>query len=219
MAKLALHVLASGLVLDRAVFTGQTASEMFITIGTIAARERSKRFMVIDSATTFFTSENLLNLIKKNDADYVLVAEQAGVVVTDEQVAAIQIAESAQAAIALAMKPKWNFAEVPAGWSFAEDVSFGATTVKRKRQNPNGDGVDYRMTPSQCERIWKTASKRWAKIPNASPAIPAQHWDNQNHYKSGTVSADHIQIGCQYIRRYELEQIASHKGWAFPELA
>lgn len=214
-AKQALYILASGLVLDRSVFAAQNSTDMQATL--VGLRIHShKPFKVIDNANSFFNADNLLTAIKVGNGDYHLIAQQAGVNLSPADVLAIQTAEKVSAEIATKMKPKYvyPFADVPEGWTFADDVSFGPTKVRRKRNNPIGDGTQYALTPDRIEALWLHCSKVWAKVLGASTNAGLVTSDGQR--RAATVMVDRVTIGCQTIRRYELEQIAKHKGWAFP---
>lgn len=226
MAKTALFVLAAGLVLDRSVHVTQTSAEIDATFQTVLNAMAEKRgnngvphtLRVVDNANQFFTADNLLDSIKKSDTFAIAtIAEQAGVTVSAEQVAAIQSAEATKTAIALAMKPRYDFAEVPAGWSFKADVSFGATHVRRKRENVQGNSTIYAVSSKQLEKLWGVASKRWAKMAKSTNTVSITPVDYPT--RTASINETYVDIGCQRIQRYELEQIAAHKGWAFPTTA
>lgn len=212
--KQALFVLASGLVLARDIFVTQGPPEMAETMGAI--RLSGKPLKIVDNAASFFNADNLLKLIKKGDKDYNLVAEQAGVTLYAADVAAIQRAEVVAAEIAKKMIPDYPFADVPEGWSFAADVSYGDTKVRRKRANSQGDVNTHYLSPAMMEKMWQVASKKWA---DPSYICPSTEVRNADYRRLISVTVSQITVGCQTIRRYELEQIAKHKGWAFPAAA
>lgn len=211
--KAAIHNLQSGFVVDRSVLVGMTGEEIRDIFST-ARVNPNKRLVVIDNASTFFTAENLLKNIKSKNNDYMMIAEKAGVALSEEKIKALLLAEKVQEDIIALMKPKYVFAEVPAGWSFAADISFGPTQVRRKRPNGQGGGANnYYVSPGQLEKLWLIASKRWAsgKAPAENPEVRAG-----DYKRRAVINETNIQLGCQIVQRYELEQVAKHKGWAFP---
>lgn len=211
--KNALRVLASGMVLDRAAFVALNSTDIAGTIAAIRA-QGSAPLKVINNSSAFFNSDNMLSLIRAKDNDYRLIAEDAGIVITNDDVTALIAADVTAAKIRGAMKPKYEFAAVPEGWTFATDVSYGPTRVTRKRNNPQGDGSAYHMSPAQIEKLWGIAVKRWVKMAGATDSTFV---NTSGGERKAVVSADRVVVGCQTIRRYELEQIAQHKGWAFPQ--
>lgn len=211
--KQALHVLKSGMVLDRSVLIGRSADE----IGNVIAVIRNgvgNRLRVVDNADQFFTAEKLMELIRAKDKDYVLVAENADIEITADHVNAIWKADAIAATITKQMTPKYAFEEVPEGWSIGADISLGPTIVRRKRPNSNSDGTSYQISPKRLETLWGVASKRWAGVPGATDNGGAI--ESQGARRNALIGVDRIIIGCQIIRRYEIEQIAKHRGWAFP---
>lgn len=213
--KTALYVLASGLVADNSVVKGFMPKELdeFVT-AISAAGFPSKKLFVVASAAGFFTPDNMISLIKANDDNYKLIAEQLEVPVSDTDVDAIRRVEG----ILTSLKPKaplYPFAQVPDGWSIADDLSILKTAVRRKRINSNGDGSAYAMTRPQLQRIWGLASKLWLKDLGVSHES-IRDVSADGYRRRADVYYDRVVIGCQTFRRYELEQLAVHLGWAFP---
>lgn len=213
--KKALTILLAGMVLDRALFIGLGADEMSNVIGTIRSSP-GKMLKVVPNADEFFTARTMISLIKAADKSYALIAENAQIVLSPANVAAIQMAEDTIAAIQKSMVPKYEFANVPAGWTIATDLSLGKTTIKRKRTNSNGDGMNYSLSPLQTEKLWGICSKKWAKLAGA-PVSGTVNVNGGYGTRSISVSAEQVTVGCQTIRRYELEQLAKYRGWAFPQ--
>lgn len=208
-----LHVLKSGMVLDRSIMIGRSADEIGSAIAVIRAEDH-RRLRVVDNADQFFTAEKLMELIRAKDKDYLMVAENAGIDITAEHVDAIWKADAIANAIKMKMPPKYTFAEVPAGWSIADDISLGPTIVRRKRINPQGNSGTYTISPKRLETLWGLASRRWAKLAGATDNGGIV--ESQGVRRTATIGPNCIVIGCQTIQRYEIEQIAKHRGWAFP---
>lgn len=218
--KSSLHVLNAGLVADRSVLIGLTSPEMASVFATLRMSVNTKKTLtVIDNGNTFFTSANMLELIKANDDKYRLIAEKAGVTLREEDIQAIQGAEAAKKAIEAAMIPPippYPFGPKPANWSVATDLTIttgNRATVRRLRTNPNANGTGYSISVLQLKRIWAIASVRW-KTKTSVRHIGSISADGYS--RSGTVYDAHVEVGCQTIRRYELEQLALHLNWDFP---
>lgn len=218
--KIHFYLLRSGMVVDRSVLVGLTSDQLQTTLSGIQAASVTTHLKVIDNAKSFFTSENMLVLIRADDQDYRLIAEQAQVDITPADIAAIHLADKVQAAIVLKMTPPippYTFDIVPEGWTVADYLSITAGergTVVRKKPNPNGGGTGYRISLKQLQRIWLIASRRWANL------ITTQLVGEVNadgYRKPAYINNTSIDIGCQRVQRYELEQLAKHQGWEFPE--
>lgn len=209
-AKIALHVLAAGLVLDRSVFIGQNVAEMHATI--VALRGAPKKsFTIIENGATFFTAANMLELIKANDDGYKLIAEKAGVAVTEDSIRAIQIAEVTSALIKKAMIPPippYPFAKTPDGFT-GIDQKFEICNGGKSLRRVNGH---HTLGLVLAQLIWRYLSAAWAINKVAEDKYFREHRVCQRQ-------GDLYRIGCQEINRYEIEQIALWQGWKFPEPA
>lgn len=221
-AKISLYVLNSGMVLDHSVFKSLAANDMAGIVNSVRGEPSSTRLKIIDNADTFFTSKNMLALIRADDKDYKLIAEQAQIIITEDEVRAILLADKVQADITAKMvppKPPYEFAPVPYDWSIKTNLQVGnglaRASVRRLKLNVQGGGTSYSITLKQLERIWLIASRKWAKITNSTSAI--NDIRAEGYVKSGHVVDDRVHIGCQVVQRYELEQLALHLNWAFPE--
>jgi hypothetical protein len=207
-AKIALHVLASGMVLDRSVFVGQTVAEMKATLDTVKGA-RLKALTVIENGATFFTAANMLELIKASDQNYKLIAEKAGVTLRDDDVAAIVTAEATKKAIEAQMIPPippYPFATVPDGWKVTDyfELCNGDKSFRRKGRTESIGLV-------QAELIWRYLSEPWSK----GGVIYSKYFRDNRVCQEG----DDIRVGCQRAKRFEIEQIAIWRGWKFPEPA
>lgn len=205
-AKIALHVLTAGLVLDRSVFVGQTVAEMKATIGSIRGAPK-KAVTVIENANTFFTAANMLDLIKANDDGYKLIAEKAKVTLRDDDVAAIKAAESAKKAIEASMvppKPPYPFADVPAGFNIRSkfEICNGGKSLRRI-------GGHNTLSLLQGQLIWRYLADFWSK----NQVVPSKYFRDHRVFQ---LDNGRFRIGCQEAYRYEIEQLALWQGWAFP---
>lgn len=225
--KTVLHQLNAGMVLDRAQFVELPVDQMASVIGTIRAAP-DKTLCVVNGAEDFFTPNNLITLIGAKDAvHYNIVNEALGGFFTPAQLAVLTQQE--------AIKPKavadglvvnlgngpqkhigpYQFAIVPNGWSVSNNMSLGPTKIKRKVKNAEGDGALFFMAPGSFEKMWEWASKAWLglEVPNTMKVSTGVG------VKQATIQDDRISLGGNYIRRYEIEQVAKYRGWAMPQAA
>lgn len=207
-AKLALHVLAAGLVVDRSVLVTQTSAEITSLLDLVRATPK-RSLLVIENANTFFTSANMLELIKANDDAYKLIAEKAKVTLRDDDVMAIRTAEVAKKAIEATMVPPvppYPFAIVPTGYDVTKTFELcQAGRAFRRIGRTESIGL------GQGELIWRYLSAYWVN----GKAVESKYFRDNRVFVEG----DYIRVGCQRARRYEIEQIALWQGWKFPEAA
>lgn len=214
-AKIALYALTSGIVVDQVVLNTVSTADLAANLEII--RNSKKPVRVVYDAYKFFTSDNMLKLIKANDDGYKLIAEKVGLTVRDEDVDAIRRVE----AIIEAMKPPlppYTFVDVPEEWTTTKALQITGTTIKSVRRrftNAQGDGTNYTIRLAMMKRIWLAASAYWAKVPESSSTISKISADG--YTRTGRTYQDRVEIGCQTVRRYELEQLALAEDWPFPE--
>lgn len=225
--KTVLHTLKLGLVLDRSVFAALPATDMAYVINNIRASKDTPLY-VVDGAEAFFTTETLMVLMGMKDHRALLINEALGNFFTDKQLGllmgeviqpAVLEIEKDPLIVDLGNAPKpaggYVFAAVPAGWTVSGNMSLGPTKIKRKMKNADGDGTMFAMAPESFENLWKFASKAWAGIPGAKTSYP---FPTQQGKLIATIFDDRISLGGNYVRRYEIEQIAKYRNWAMPEL-
>lgn len=211
----ALTILQQGIVLDRTIFRQFGADLMAETITAIS--NNKKPLLVVDDAEQFFTVENLIKLVQLKDGRFNLVAEKLGgaqnVVVAPQVVQEVLEAVEAPQAPANAIGG-YQFAEVPDGWSIGNNMSLGQTKIKRKLPNGFGDGTEFYLSPAQFLGLWSNVSKYWANIPKASQSMMLT---TPLGRKTAYFTMDKVTVGGHTLRRYEIEQVAKHRGWVFPE--
>jgi hypothetical protein len=226
MVKPALYNLKSGFVLSHDLFAGLNADELSGCIATMRELP-NKPVTIISNAILFFSPAHLLKLIQAKDETYKLVNEGLGEFFTEEQITALTggvIQPQQPKAIAKAIEDGdvivdlgqknavYTFAPVPQGWDVSGRMSLGPTKIKRKVTNQDGDGTLFFMAPGDYEKLWVFASKAWAGLD-----VPLTGKFNTGMgVKTATVQDDRISLGGNYIRRYEIEQVAKHRNWAMP---
>jgi hypothetical protein len=213
VAIVGLLTLKSGVVLDRGVFKNANADAMADTITAIT--NAGKPLLVIEDAKTFFTIPNLIKMVKDNDPRHALIAEALNA--NGQFIGGVQ-AKPPEEEPGVVVKKNfgYTFAEVPQGFSIGANMSLGPTKIKRKIKSALGDGTTFYMTPAEYQRVFASASKFWANVPGAAQSILCQSSDGQ---KTAYFSVDMVTIGGNILRRYEMEQVAKYRGWAFPGYA
>jgi hypothetical protein len=227
MAQIAVHKLASSVVLDNGVFQGLTNGGKTEVIDIIRGLDLHKPLYVIDDAKEFFSVANLVNLIAIHDKSYLIVNEGLGGFFTQAQIDALTGQKVIQPAAIkddqqqqqyqapLAAAKGYTFAPVPEGWSVNAYMSLGPTKIKRKMKNPEGDGTLFFMSPKDFEKLWFFASSVWS---GQFPPNETAKFNTGVGVKKALVVDDLIDIGGNFIRRYEIEQVAKYRGWAMPQL-
>lgn len=233
MDKTVVHTLNSGLVLDRSVLVTLSSENISHIIAGIRAAN-GKQLYVIDGAEEFFKPTTLVALLGQKDRRALVCNEGLGGFFTDAQIVALTAQPQAvmdgamikpaavhdPLIVNLGAQPDvapagYVFAKVPEGWSLSNNISLGQTKIRRKIKNSDNDGTLFAMTPEDFEKLWKFASKAWAGIEDAP--LQSSFSTYQGKLKA-TVQDDRISLGGNYIRRYEIEQIAKYRHWAMPEL-
>ncbi len=230
--KTVLHNLPSGMVLDRSslVVLGSTDIQKWVDVIRAAG---DKDLLVVPSAEHFFKPNVLIEMIGQKNPRFKLVNEGLGGFFTEPQIAALMGANHAighQAAIQHAGMDQHNgdeivvnvgadpapegyvFAVPPQGWSVGGNMSLGPTKIKRKVKNPEGDGTLFFMHPNDFEKLWMAALKAWSGV---DAPIQVKVMTGLGACIA-TIQDDRITLKGNYIRRYEIEQVAKYRGWAMP---
>lgn len=232
--KKVLHDLTHGMVLDCSILSTLPVTDVSQTIAGIRAAG-AKPLYVVAGAAEFFTTENLLTMLAAKDKRVLIVNEGLGSFFTPQQIAALTGLDpvkgyGANALLAVeVIKPAavqdplivdmvngYTFAKVPEGWSIDLNISLGPTKIRRKIKNSDSDGTLFAMSPQDFEKLWVFSSEAWAGIEGAP--LQASFSTYQGKLKA-TVQDDRIVLGGNYIRRYEIEQIAKYRNWAIPQAA
>lgn len=217
MSKTAVYALNSGTVVDLSVVKTFNVEELtdFLKDDTVCDPGRAFKadviLLVVEKASEFFNSGNMVALIEAGDSKYKLIAEQAGIVLTTNEVDTIRRAKMLRAEIMTKIAqsvPPYPFYELPDGWEVSTKLVINGNIVRRKA------GLStYSAGLKTLQRLWLTFSPGWASgIHIASSYFVIYGGDRKVEMtKTGII------VGCQTIERYELEQLALHQGWKFPE--
>lgn len=207
-------VLKAGTIIDRNKLNKLKADEMNTVLA--AAYTGGATVHIIDNVNTFFDDTALFQALETNSPLLSLILEKRGVQVSEEDMfivgkyVALVNRLGADLLALIPPPPPYTFADVPEGWTVATQIVFGKTMIKRKTGNR-----DYGIGFKALEAIWNRASKRWAGQIELSRYVSVRAG---GYSKEANINDDNIRVGCQTIQRYEIEQVALHLGWAFPEV-
>lgn len=200
--------LPSGIVIQRNSLSQQVGKDMTATLNSLIASGKTVR--VVESASEFFNDASFFAAVDSGDiASLQLIAEQRKIALSEDDLANIGQFVSFKAdlkAMLDAARPPYEFAELPAGWT-SDMIRITAKGVYRAGHS------DYKISLAMLERIWKTASRRWANLDSEKQI---QDIRAAGYNRTGVVRDTGVEVGCQIIYRYELEQLALQQGWEIP---
>jgi hypothetical protein len=224
--KIHTHMLPSATVIDRSMFVQLNADKMAEAIAKVAGGN----LLVVDDASAFFTTDNLIQLIAKKDPKSALVNEKVAAFTNDQlkmllgvqnapgaaAAPAAMIADDGGVVVGKANAGGYNFAPVPANWSVAANMSLGPNKIKRKVKNMNGDGTQFFVATESYKALCEAAINYWAGIDNKDSIVIQCGGQNEGPVnRTATFGKDYVSCGFNKLRRYELEQVAKYRGW-FP---
>jgi hypothetical protein len=178
----------------------------------------SSGVIVVDKLSTFFSKTNFESLMHRAsvEKDWALklraIGEKRGFAISVDTMNAIAnfanlkrelIGELFQ--INSAIGSSYELADVPKNWNIETAFKFNKTTVS------NGN---YSIGYKTAEKIWNIVSPIWA-----GSVLPTkrQYVTIGSYSRHLEIHKDQVGIGCQTVKRFEVEQIALKMGWAFPE--
>lgn len=178
---------------------------------------------VVESARKFFSDENLMSAINTADIRSIkLIAEERGIELTavDQEAINAHVAWKKRFierfCTVKTSYDKYPFAPVPGGWNI-ETAYIVASGDYVRRKKPDGTFTQWNIRMSQLQDIWNRASVYWIdvdRIPNPQPKAFTKTIDN--YRRRCQIAGNGVNIGCQSVARYELEQLAKQQGWEFP---
>lgn len=202
--------LPSGVVIQRSTISHMVGKDMSETINRLIASGKTVR--VVESTSEFFNDPNFFAAVDAGDVSSLqLIAEQRKIFLSDDDLENIRqfvAFKSVLKQMLDAARPPYEFAELPADWTFDKCIRITAKGVYRAGNS------DYKISLATLERIWKQASRVWAGLDNDKNVDEIRA---AGYSRTGTIRNDRIEVGCQTIYRYELEQLAVQQGWSLPE--
>lgn len=183
-----------------------------------ANNDNTKPVRVIDNPSMFFSDDALFEAMELNSPDLKLIAEYRGVKFEDEDlfvIAKMVALKDRIAADLLALvppPPPYEFATAPRDWKLeTSGIVISKTRIYRKGNS------EYCIGHKTLERVWKTVSKQWAAGEKGSRYLMSVSAGGY-HGRDVRLDDGDLKIGCQRIKRYELEALALKMGWDFPEV-
>ena len=215
MAKLITEVGAASVV-NRQLLNKLPTEELAATLAALYGKE-DHTVLIVDHPDQFFSTKNLMRELDTNGPGLHIILEQRGVVLTDEQRETIELFAHVKASIEdqlIALTPPpppYPFADLPDGWNVDEYIKITTNTIRRLK----GRGTDYSIGMKACKNLWDWVAPYWAG--NVASLGRREHYVRASGYSNyAEAYKNHIEIGCQTINRYELEQVALKQGWDFP---
>jgi hypothetical protein len=223
--KYLLFTLPTASVLSRKDFIKLNNDEMTGILADIA--QAGKPLMIVDDAEKFFTMKTLRQFIQ-DYADshfstivadgllYLMAGEPD--VIQPVKLPLVGVAQG-EAEEGVVVKKQQDFGgypflKPPEGFSVNANMSLGATRIRRKIESAEGDSIEFYLSPVQYELLWLAASKYWAKIPEAPSKMQIGLVGGKNLV---AIFYDQmVRVNKSILRRYEMEQVAKHRGWKFP---
>jgi len=168
---------------------------------------------IVDDFKKFFSVDSLLTAMDTSDlTDLNLIADHLKITIDQADLDAVRRAaevktkiQTAAAVAQEALRPAYPFWEVPVGWTVSDRLTITATHVYRK------GSADRRLGVRTLQTLWERVSPYWAGN------VGSVSIDNISRHYTYAYS-NRVEVGCQTIQRYELEQLALHQGWEFPKV-
>jgi hypothetical protein len=171
---------------------------------------------LVDSSAKFFSKANLRALLDdaNNTRDLSLVLEQRGTIMNDQQLDLVRQFNNLREDLLNAGKGSYPFTSVPGGWSIENNLVLNKTTVRRKEGNNHSIGY------KTLKKIWDKAAPWWSENDGVDDAGRITLYSVQagGYNRDAVIKQNRVDIGCQHIDRHEIEQVALHLGWEFPDV-
>jgi len=202
--------LKAAIVAEKAELNKLPAEEMGTVLRDFYAT--GKQVLFVEKLTQFFSDRNFLDNLNSGDLNILgLIAEHRGIQIGVADVKLVSDFRELQDRLKAtldSLKPSYKFATVPANWTVADNLVISSRHVYRKRRG------EYKITLRAAQTLWEFASKVWS---GESDDRRKSDMSVAGYYRDAVVSDDSIAVGCQTVKRYEIEQLALAQGWAFPK--
>ena len=205
--------LTAGTVVDRQLLNKVKSEDLAAVMASIYA-DPTKQVIVVDNVTQFFSTKNLVTALDTNASELPLILEHRGITLNDDDIDVVrQFSEVKQhvldrIAALTPPPPPYEFAAVPADWEIDDRIKFNQSSVRRMND------TSYSISHKMLREVWDACRRHWAGIKKCRRRDVYVRASGYSNYLE--VSDTHIDIGCQRIQRFELEQVALRLGFDFP---
>ena len=197
--------LSSHVIVERTELTEQADLTTFMN----DLAGKGKKIKVVENFNSFFSTKNLFAAMDSGDTESLdMIVEKNGVAISAHDMDLIRSYNSLRVNLAERLKPTYAFAKVPEGWSIEKYVTITKASIRRK----NGD---YSIGVKTLEKVWEAAAKYWLEGETVNKTIVSSI-SASGYNREVNATPTGLNIGCQMIKRFELEQVALHLGWSFP---
>jgi hypothetical protein len=203
--------LNSALVVERAGLSQLDSTNMTSTLDHIYGQ--GKPVIIVDSAAKFFSNANLLATM--NDPElhdhFSLILEKRGIDLEEEDLDTLSSFSALKQRIIDALMDSpvpYTFAAVPANWKLLDEIVFNSKSIRRSANS------SYTIGYRTLQMLWEKASPVWAGLEDRVESVYVRA---SGYERYANIKENQIEIGCQNIQRFELEQIALHLDWDFPQ--
>lgn len=206
--------LNAGIVVDRAGLNKLRTEEMAGALSEIYGK--GKPVVIMDNVRGFFSNANLFRALEGNAEGLDMILEQRGIALSEDQLDLVINFNNLKSFIQDQLTaltpppPPYPFAAVPDGWTVEDNIRVTKSRVSRAK----GRG-DYYVSLKGAERLWNGAAQYWAGNTTSRYLENASYG---GYWRQPEVNNNRVEVGCQTIQRYELEQLALALGWTFPEV-
>ena len=207
--------LISGTVVDRQLLNKVKSEDLAAVMAGIYADPKTQ-VIVVDNVAQFFSTKNLLTALDQNAVELPLILEYRGITLNADDIDVVrQFSEVKQhvmdrIAALTPPPPPYPFAEVPEDWDIEAKIKFNTASIRRM------DNTSYLISNKMLKEVWEAAAGHWTggdKVRRGTLYVRASGYSNWLE-----VYDNHIEIGCQKIQRFELEQVALRMGWDMPAM-
>jgi hypothetical protein len=208
--------LNTGIVIDRPGLNKLPTAELNAVL--TEQYTKGKPVVLVDNARKYFSDDNLLRAMHDNDVDSLTkIFEYRGLTFDFATATTISSFFDLKNMIMAQLNAKpstgrYPFAESPDGYNIEDHIKrVGCkNTASISRRN---DTYYYTLRLKTLERLWLKASPIWAGTENNGSTMKVSA---AGYQRTAKITDDRVKIGCQAIKRYELEALAVVEGWAFP---
>jgi hypothetical protein len=205
--------LTTGTVVDRQLLNKVKSEDLAAVMAGIYADPKTQ-VIVVDNVAQFFSTKNLLTALDQNAAELPLILEYRGITLNADDIDVVrQFSEVKQhvmdrIAALTPPPPPYPFAEVPADWDIEAKIKFNTASIRRMSD------TSYSISNKMLKEVWDRSAQTWSgkmSVGRRELFVRAAGYNNWLE-----VYDERIEIGCQKIQRFELEQVALRMGWDFP---